>query len=190
MTTAHRYDPLDPTYLDDTEHQRVVDECYQRKLCHVVCPYTPDQHQEWVVDSPVSCSGRWRCRNRRGRSRATPSCTTFAGTTYDTITWQAACHYRARQIGPKSRDLMQLTGAKVQMVERCSAIDGPWDLRAENAELARQVAKPLMETIREAETELVAGDCQLSNTAIAEGAGRRPLHPLQVLARAYGLPEE
>ena len=39
--------------------------------------------------------------------------TTFAGTTYDTILWQAACHYRAQQIGPKSRDLMALTGAKV-----------------------------------------------------------------------------
>jgi hypothetical protein len=47
-----------------------------------------------------------------------------------------------------------------------------------------------METIREADTELVAGDCQLANTAIAEGTGRRPFHPLQVLARAYGLPEE
>jgi Fe-S oxidoreductase len=85
---------------------------------------------------------------------------------------------------------MQLTGAKVRMVERCSAIDGTWGLRAENAELARQVAKPLMETIQEADTELVAGDCQLSNTAITEGTGRRPVHPLQVLARAYGLSEE
>jgi glycerol-3-phosphate dehydrogenase subunit C len=124
------------------------------------------------------------------RHREQPLDTSFDGITYDTITWQAACHYRAQQMGPKSRDLMQLTGAKVQMVERCSAIDGTWGLRAENVDMARQVAKPLMETIREAETELVAGDCQLSNTAIAEGAGRRPLHPLQVLARAYGLPEE
>jgi Fe-S oxidoreductase len=122
--------------------------------------------------------------------RKLPLDTAFDGDTYDSITWQAACHYRAQQIGPKSRDLMQLTGAKVQMVERCSAIDGTWGLRAENAELARQVAKPLMETIQEADTELVAGDCQLSNTAITEGTGRRPVHPLQVLARAYGLSEE
>jgi len=41
-----------------------------------------------------------------------------------------------------------------------------------------------------AETELFAGDCQLANTAIHDGTGRRPVHPLQVLARAYGLPEE
>src|SRR6266700_6749113 len=38
--------------LTDDEHQRVVDECYQCKLCHGVCPYTPDQQQEWVVDFP------------------------------------------------------------------------------------------------------------------------------------------
>lgn len=124
------------------------------------------------------------------RHREQPLDTSFDGTTYDTITWQAACHYRAQQMGPKSRELMQLTGAKVQMVERCSAIDGTWGLRAENAELARHVAEPLMDRVKEAETDLVAGDCQLSNTAIHEGTGRRPVHPLQVLATAYGLPEE
>jgi Fe-S oxidoreductase len=115
--------------------------------------------------------------------------TEFTGKTYETILWHSACHYRAQQIGPKSRDLMALTGAKVGMVERCSAIDGTWGLRAENVELARRVAKPLMERVRESDDELVAGDCQLANVAIDEGAGRRPVHPLQVLARAYGIEE-
>ncbi|MCJ7439651.1 MAG: heterodisulfide reductase-related iron-sulfur binding cluster [Acidimicrobiia bacterium] len=111
----------------------------------------------------------------------------FTGPTYETITWQAACHYRAQQIGPKSKQLMELTGAKVTMVERCSAIDGTWGLRAENAEMARRIAKPLMEAVGKAETDLVAGDCQLSNTAIREATGKVPVHPIQVLARAYGL---
>ena len=124
------------------------------------------------------------------RHREHPLDTEFAGPTYDTITWQAACHYRAQQIGPKSKDLMALTGAKVTMVERCSAIDGTWGLRAENVEMARKVAKPLMEAIDKADTELVAGDCQLANTAIREGTGRQPVHPVEVLARAYGLDEE
>jgi len=113
--------------------------------------------------------------------------TEFTGRTYDTITWQAACHYRAQQIGPKSKQLMELTGAKVTMIERCSAIDGTWGLRAENVEMARKIAKPLMEAVSKAETELVAGDCQLSNTAIREATGKVPVHPIQVLARAYGL---
>ena len=33
--------------LTERQHARVVDECYQCKLCYVICPYTPDQQQEW-----------------------------------------------------------------------------------------------------------------------------------------------
>jgi glycerol-3-phosphate dehydrogenase subunit C len=122
------------------------------------------------------------------RNKEEPLDTDFsAGETYDTITWQAACHYRAQQIGPKSRDLMALTGAKVTMLERCSAIDGTWGLRAENVEMARKIAKPLMEAVTKTDADLIAGDCHLSNTAIKEGTGKTPVHPLQVLARAYGI---
>jgi len=116
--------------------------------------------------------------------------TDFTGKTYESIVWHAACHQRAQQIGPKSSQLMQLTGAKVQTVERCSAIDGTWGLRAENVTMARRVAKPLMEKVRDSDAQLVAGDCQLANVAIDEGSGKRPIHPLQVLARAYGLEEQ
>jgi Fe-S oxidoreductase len=47
----------------------------------------------------------------------------------------------------------------------------------------------LFSAIRESRADLVAGDCKLANTAIEEGTGRRPVHPLQVLARAYGIEE-
>jgi hypothetical protein len=46
-----------------------------------------------------------------------------------------------------------------------------------------------METIAKADTDLVAGDCHLANTAIVEATDKKPVHPLQVLARAYGLEE-
>jgi glycerol-3-phosphate dehydrogenase subunit C len=123
------------------------------------------------------------------RHREEPLDTNFDGTTYETILWHAACHQRAQQIGPKSSQLMQLTGARVTVVERCSAIDGTWGLRAENLELAKRVAKPLMTKIVESDAQLVAGDCQLANVAIDESTGKRPVHPLQVLARAYGVEE-
>jgi Fe-S oxidoreductase len=124
------------------------------------------------------------------RHREEPLDTDFGGPTYETITWHAACHYRAQQIGPKSRDLMALTGARVTVVERCSAIDGTWGLREANVAMSHRIAKPLMETVRKAPAELVAGDCHLANTAIREATTKTPLHPIQVLARAYGLDEE
>ena len=82
---------------------------------------------------------------------------------------------------------MALTGAEVNVVERCSAIDGTWGLRAENVDLARKIARPLMEAVRSAGSELVTGDCHLANTAIREATNRVPVHPVQVLARAYGI---
>ena len=36
----------------------------------------------------------------------------------------------------------------------------------------------------------MAGDCHLANGAITEQTGRVPFHPLQVMARAYGIAEE
>jgi hypothetical protein len=36
----------------------------------------------------------------------------------------------------------------------------------------------------------VAGDCHLANTAINEQIGQEPIHPLQLIARAYGIGEE
>jgi glycerol-3-phosphate dehydrogenase subunit C len=56
--------------------------------------------------------------------------------------------------------------------------------------MSRKVAKKMASAIDKADSEVVAGDCNLANGGIVEETGREPLHPLQVVARAYGIPEE
>jgi Fe-S oxidoreductase len=114
----------------------------------------------------------------------------FTGDVPETISYHVPCHLKAQNIGLKSRDLMKLTGAKVKLVQQCSGIDGMWGLRAENAEISVPIAKKLGDEIRRAGGDVVAGDCNLANTAIAEQTGEHPQHPLQVVARAYGIPPE
>jgi glycerol-3-phosphate dehydrogenase subunit C len=116
--------------------------------------------------------------------------TEFDGEVPDTITYHTPCHLRAQNIGLKSRDLMKLTGAKIKLVQQCSGIDGMWGLRAENAEISVPIAKKLGDEIVKAKGQVVAGDCHLANTAITEQTGEVPLHPIQVMARAYGITEE
>jgi Fe-S oxidoreductase len=116
--------------------------------------------------------------------------TEFEGSVPETITYHTPCHLRAQNIGYKSRDLMKLTGAKIKLVQQCSGIDGMWGLRAENAELSMPLARKLGDEITKANGQVVAGDCHLANTAIAEQTTATPVHPLQVIARAYGIPEE
>ena len=114
----------------------------------------------------------------------------FPGPVPESVTYHLACHLRAQSIGYKGRDLLQLTGAQVSLVERCSGIDGTWGYREENYELARKVARPLSRELSGSTADVVCGDCHLANTAILEETGKRPLHPVQVLARAYGIVEE
>jgi len=116
--------------------------------------------------------------------------TEFGGFVPQTVTYHTPCHLKAQNIGLKSRDLIKLTGAKVKLVQQCSGIDGMWGLRAENAELSIPIAGKLAEEIRRADGDVVAGDCHLANTAITEQTGEVPMHPLQLVARAYGIPEE
>jgi glycerol-3-phosphate dehydrogenase subunit C len=116
--------------------------------------------------------------------------TEFTGPVPEKITYHAACHLRAQNIGFKSRDLMKLTGAKVKLVQQCSGIDGMWGLRAENEEISIPIAKKLADQIDKADGDVVTGDCSLANTAIAEQTGSAPSHPIQLIARAYGIAED
>lgn len=116
--------------------------------------------------------------------------TDFPGETVEAITYHTPCHLRAQNIGFKSRDLMKLTGAKVKLVQQCSGIDGMWGFRAGNEDISVPMAEKLGDQIEKAGGDIVAGDCHLANTAIVEQTGRTAQHPLQVMARAYGIAEE
>jgi Fe-S oxidoreductase len=145
-----------PDYLDTNDARLVAENTYD------ISEYLMKQHRENPLD------------------------TDFTGQTFSTITWHQPCHYQAQQMGPQSMQLMRLTGAKVEMTNRCSAIDGTWGLRKENVAMAKKIAKPLMDFVNKKQSELVAGDCNLANTAIREGTGRVPVHPVEVIAAAYG----
>ena len=118
------------------------------------------------------------------------------GTTLDTdfsgevpraspVTLLATCGHRTS--AARVADLLKLAGSTVTPVLQCWGIDGTWGRCGENYVQARRVAAPLGEAIRAAAAEVVAGDCHLANGAVLQETGRMPVHPLQVLARAYGI---
>jgi len=116
--------------------------------------------------------------------------TEFVGDIPDAITYHAPCHLRAQNIGLRSRDLMKLTGTEITLVAECSAIDGTWGYREQNYEMSRRVAKKMADAITAADNDTIAGDCHLANGGIFQEVGTQPVHPLQIVARAYGIPEE
>jgi glycerol-3-phosphate dehydrogenase subunit C len=116
--------------------------------------------------------------------------TDFPGEVPESLTYHAPCHLRAQNIGLRSRDLMKLTGTRITLVAECSAIDGTWGYREQHYETSRKVARKMADAIDKAGNDVVAGDCNLANGGILQETGKLPVHPLQVVARAYGIPEE
>jgi hypothetical protein len=85
---------------------------------------------------------------------------------------------------------MALTGVEITVIDESSGVDGMWGYRADNDEVSIPIAEKLAASITAADCAVVVGDCHWANTAIVEQTGQTPLHPLQFLARAYGIAEE
>ena len=105
------------------------------------------------------------------------------------VAYHIPCHLKAQNIGYRSRDLLKLAGADVTLVERCSGMDGTWGMKTENFGMSLRVAEKLLNGIRRAQPEAVATDCMLAAVQIEQGGAGRPLHPVELVAKAYGLEE-
>jgi glycerol-3-phosphate dehydrogenase subunit C len=105
-----------------------------------------------------------------------------------TVAYHVPCHLRAQNIGTRSADVLRcIPGTTVDVIERCSAVDGTWGLKQQYYELSLKVAQPLFSAIGAAAARVVATDCPLAALQIAQGTGTTARHPIQVLADAYGL---
>ena len=103
------------------------------------------------------------------------------------VTYHVPCHLRAQNIGTKSADVLRaIPNTTVDVVERCSAVDGTWGFKKEYYELSLKVAKPLFDAVRGG-GPVTATDCPLAALQIRQGTGRTARHPIQILADAYGL---
>jgi glycerol-3-phosphate dehydrogenase subunit C len=105
------------------------------------------------------------------------------------VTYHVPCHLRAQNIGHKSADVLRaIPGASVDVVEKCSAVDGTWGFKKEYYELSMKLAKPLFDAVTTG-GPVAATDCPLAALQIQQGTGRKPKHPVEVLAAAYGFEE-
>jgi glycerol-3-phosphate dehydrogenase subunit C len=104
------------------------------------------------------------------------------------IAYHLPCHLKAQNIGFKSRDLMKLIpGTTVEVLDHCSGVDGTWGLKKEYFKLSLKVANPLLKGIQQLNPDAVVTDCPLAGLQIEYGTGVKPLHPMEVLKKAYGL---
>jgi Fe-S oxidoreductase len=102
------------------------------------------------------------------------------------VAYHVPCHLKAQQIGFRSRDLMRMIpGSEIATVDACTAHDGSWAMKTEFFDLSMKWGKKAFDGMRDAEPNVMATDCPLSAIQIEQATGTRPIHPIEVLARAY-----
>ena len=113
------------------------------------------------------------------------------------VTVHLACHARAQNMGQKAAELLRLLPeTEVGVIERCSGHGGSWGFKQGHFETALKVGRPVARQAKESGKGVVTSECPLAGVHIAQGmeklggeAAAPALvgHPIQLIARAYGL---
>ncbi|MBB5016523.1 heterodisulfide reductase-related iron-sulfur binding cluster [Rehaibacterium terrae] len=106
------------------------------------------------------------------------------------VAWQAACHQRVQNIGPKTRQVLELVpDTEVVAIERCSGHDGTYGVKKATYGFARKIAKPVETRVKQAQAQHFTSDCVMAGAHIAHGLGdgREAEHPISLLRKAYGI---
>jgi Fe-S oxidoreductase len=91
-------------------------------------------------------------------------------------------------MGFKTRDVLELIpGTSVQLVEKCTAMDGTWGMKREYYPISLRYARKAAAEMEAGTPDTFMTDCTLSALQIEAVRGRRPAHPATVLREAYGL---
>ena len=115
------------------------------------------------------------------------------------ISLHLACHARAQNIGPKAAEMLKLIPeADVAVIERCSGHGGSWGVKKDNYPVALKVGRPAARRALEDDKAFVVSECPLAGKHLIQGMGTldaaktkvgHAFHPVEILARAYGLIE-
>jgi glycerol-3-phosphate dehydrogenase subunit C len=102
------------------------------------------------------------------------------------VSYHMPCHLRAQNVGYKTRDVLALLPeTKIKVVEECSGHDGTWAMKTENFEQSLKWGSRAFNAMSEGDPKVTCSDCPLAAIQIEQGAGHRPMNPMQILAKSY-----
>jgi glycerol-3-phosphate dehydrogenase subunit C len=114
------------------------------------------------------------------------------------VTLHLACHARAQNVGQKAVEMLRLLpDSDVAVVERCSGHGGLWGVFEGNFETAIKVGRPVARQALRNAKPFLSSECPLAGMHILQGMEmvakdenlpERPMHPIELVARAYGIP--
>ena len=109
-----------------------------------------------------------------------------------TVGYHTPCHLKALQQGTPLADLLALIpGVKIEHLNGgCSGMAGAYGLTVENFETSLKLGQPLFDAMQSPTIQVGSTECGSCKMQMEQGNPRATLHPLKLLALAYGLMPE
>jgi len=109
-----------------------------------------------------------------------------------TLGYHVPCQYRGHRLGRPGIEVLELVpGLKtVDSHATCCGIAGTYGYKKEKYDIAMQVGQPLFDFVNELGAPLVICDSETCRWQITHATGKPAIHPVELLAAAYGLPVE
>jgi glycerol-3-phosphate dehydrogenase subunit C len=106
-----------------------------------------------------------------------------------TVPYHAPCQQKGHGIGKPALDLFALVPGLnvVEMTAVCCGIAGTYGLKKEKYQIAMDVGAKLFADVKACQPDFAACDSETCRWQITHGTGVESVHPVQVLAQAYGL---
>ena len=105
------------------------------------------------------------------------------------IGYHQPCHLKAQQIGDPGLELLrEIPGLEVTNLDSgCCGMAGTFGMKAGSFDFSMRTGKPLFDKIATVAPDLVVTECSTCRMQIAEATGLPTAHPVELLAKAYGL---
>jgi FAD/FMN-containing dehydrogenase/Fe-S oxidoreductase len=105
------------------------------------------------------------------------------------LAYHTPCHLRAISAGTPGENLLRLVnGLQVLHVEKgCSGMAGTYGLKRENFRMSLRAGWGLIAALRDPTFQAGTTECSACKMQMEQGAKKPTIHPLKVLAFAYGL---
>ncbi len=102
------------------------------------------------------------------------------------------CHLRALGVGTPGENLLRLIpGITLRTIEKgCSGMAGTFGLKRENYRNSLRAGFPLITAVRDPAIQIGTTECSMCKIQMEQGTTKPTIHPLKILAFAYGLMPE
>jgi FAD/FMN-containing dehydrogenase/Fe-S oxidoreductase len=109
-----------------------------------------------------------------------------------TLGYHLPCHLRALEVGSPGENLLRLIkGVTVRRIERgCSGMAGTFGLKRENYRASLRAGWGLISAMRDPRVQFGTTECSACKIQMEQGTTKPTLHPLKILALAYGVMPE